>query len=139
MYAEKSARCRRGVKLSSQKEAAPNDQIDDYLRHLLDNAGFRTVFESANDPMMVIDNKGRIVEVNERLAAISGYAKEGFNGKKLKALAGIFTGKVPRRRPVIFCGIRLVLTSPLLKSSLSGKTAPPPPLKSTPGRCSRSA
>ena len=88
--AEKSVRRRREIKLASKKETASNEQLDNNLRSLLNNDAFRTVFESANDPMMVIDNKGKIIEVNERLSAISGYAKEELNGKKLKALAGIF-------------------------------------------------
>jgi PAS domain S-box-containing protein len=88
--AEKSVRRRREIKLASKKETASNEQLDNNLRSLLNNDAFRTVFESANDPMMVIDNKGKIIEVNERLSAISGYAKEELNGKKLKALAGVF-------------------------------------------------
>jgi PAS domain S-box-containing protein len=91
--AEKSVRHRREAKLHPKKEDASNDRLDDNLRRLLDNDGFRTVFESTNDPMVVIDNKGKIIEVNERLAAISGYPKEEFIGKHPKALAGIFSGQ----------------------------------------------
>ena len=75
MDAGKSAGSLKIVKRSVKKEIFSNQSIDNNLRQLLNNEGFTTVFESANDPMMVIDNKSKIIAINDRLTEISGLEK----------------------------------------------------------------
>ena len=93
MRAGKSADGLKIAKRSPKKEASPNRLLDNNLRQLLNNEGFNTVFESANDPMMVIDNESKIIAVNGKLAEISGYDKEEIIGKHLKVLSRILTRK----------------------------------------------
>jgi PAS domain S-box-containing protein len=93
MDAGKSAGSLKIVKRSVKKEILSNQSIDNNLGQLLNNEGFNTVFESANDPMMVIDNKSKIIAINDRLAEISGFDKEDFTGKYLKVLSGVLTRK----------------------------------------------
>ena len=93
MDAGKSAGSLKIVKRSVKKEIFSNQSIDNNLRQLLNNEGFTTVFESANDPMMVIDNKSKIIAINDRLTEISGFDKEEFIGKYLKVLSGVLTRK----------------------------------------------
>ena len=93
MFAEKSAGRRREGKRSSKKEKTLPECQDINLAQLLNNEGFRTVFEYSNDPMIVIDLKGKIIEVNRKSVELSGYSKEELIGKRLTVLSGILTGK----------------------------------------------
>jgi PAS domain S-box-containing protein len=52
---------------------------------------YHTIFESANDILMLIDNKGKIVDVNARIADVGGYKREELVGKDIKSLSNIMT------------------------------------------------
>ena len=43
---------------------------------------YKAVFECANDIILVIDNSGVVIDVNERLTEIGGYRREEIIGKK---------------------------------------------------------
>lgn len=53
---------------------------------------FRTIFESANDVIIYVDKRGRILEVNERVENIFGYKVEDIKGKNVFRL-GLFEKK----------------------------------------------
>lgn len=59
---------------------------------------YRTTFESANDVIMVLNNRGKILDVNEKLSKIAGYKREEFVGKNIRALSGIIS---KRSLPII--------------------------------------
>ncbi len=54
---------------------------------------YRTIFESANDILMLLDNKGRIVDVNARIEDIGGYKREELIGKDIRTLSSIMPKK----------------------------------------------
>jgi PAS domain S-box-containing protein len=68
----------------------PEDRV---LRELVDEERYKAVFESANDLMLLLDKKGRIIDINGRSAEISGYSKEEVIGKHVKVLSRILTKK----------------------------------------------
>ena len=43
---------------------------------------YRHLFESATDPIVILDNKGHFVDVNEQVTKLLGYNKEDLIGKK---------------------------------------------------------
>ena len=55
--------------------------------------GYRAIFESANDIFLLIDRKGKIIDVNEKLTEIGGYEREELVGKNIRSLAEITTRK----------------------------------------------
>ena len=52
---------------------------------------YKAVFECANDIILVIDNSGVVIDVNERLTEIGGYRREEIIGKNIRELTGIMT------------------------------------------------
>jgi two-component system, NtrC family, sensor kinase len=54
---------------------------------------YRTIFESANDIILVMDTGGKILDVNARLTDIGGYQKDELIGKQLNELTGIIVGE----------------------------------------------
>ncbi len=50
---------------------------------------YRTIFESANDALILIDKKGRVKDVNNKLMEISGYDKAELVGEHLTSLNNI--------------------------------------------------
>jgi PAS domain S-box-containing protein len=54
---------------------------------------YRMIFESANDIMMLIDTKGKIIDVNKRLTDIGGYEIEEILGNNITTLTKILTKK----------------------------------------------
>jgi PAS domain S-box-containing protein len=94
VFEENSCGELKDLKDAAEPEESTTDCPDNVkLRQLADNEGFKTVFEFANDPMILIDNKGKIIEVNGRIAEISGYAKEEIIGKQVRALSGVLSRK----------------------------------------------
>jgi two-component system cell cycle sensor histidine kinase/response regulator CckA len=53
----------------------------------------RTVFESANDILILIDKRGKILDVNEKIKDIGGYEREELLGKSVRSLTKIMTKK----------------------------------------------
>jgi PAS domain-containing protein len=68
-------------------------QTDMELRLLIDEEKYKAVFESAGDIMMLIDKKGRIIDINGKSVEISGYGKEDVLGKHIRVLSKILTKK----------------------------------------------
>jgi PAS domain S-box-containing protein len=58
-----------------------------------ENERYRAVFESANDIIILIDKKGKIVDVNGRLKEIGGYEREELVGKNIRSLVKIISKK----------------------------------------------
>jgi PAS domain S-box-containing protein len=54
---------------------------------------YHTIFESANDILMLIDSKGKIVDVNARIEDIGGYNRDEIIGKDFRSLSKIMTKK----------------------------------------------
>jgi two-component system cell cycle sensor histidine kinase/response regulator CckA len=53
----------------------------------------RTVFESANDILILIDRRGKILDVNEKLTDIGSYKREELLGKNIRTLTKMMTRK----------------------------------------------
>lgn len=53
----------------------------------------RTVFESANDILILMDRKGKILDVNLKLKDIGGYEREELLGKSIRSLSKMMTKK----------------------------------------------
>lgn len=54
---------------------------------------YRTIFESANDMLILLDNNGTIIDINARVEDIGGYARTDLIGKDFKTLNRILTKK----------------------------------------------
>ncbi len=54
---------------------------------------YRTIFESANDIMILLDNKRNILDVNPRISDVGGYDREELIGKNFSSLTKILTKK----------------------------------------------
>ena len=59
-----------------------------------ENGGiYKAIFESANDSIIVIDKKGKIVDFNDRLIEIGGYRRDELIGKSIRTMARMLTNK----------------------------------------------
>jgi PAS domain S-box-containing protein len=54
---------------------------------------YRTIFESANDILMLLDTNGKIVDINGRLKDIGGYERQELIGKNILGLTHIINEK----------------------------------------------
>jgi len=54
---------------------------------------YRNIFQSANDILILIDHKGKIIDINERIRDIGGYTREELVGKDIRSLSSIMTKK----------------------------------------------
>ncbi len=54
---------------------------------------YRTIFKSANDVLILMDNKGKIIDVNDRITDIGGYNREELIGKNIRSLSNMMTKK----------------------------------------------
>jgi two-component system NtrC family sensor kinase len=54
---------------------------------------YRMIFESANDVIILLDNKGDIVDVNPRIGDIGGYSRGQLLGKNFRTLAKLMSKK----------------------------------------------
>ena len=54
---------------------------------------YKTIFESANDIILLLDNKGKIVDVNNKLKDIGGYDRDILLGQDIRSLTKILTAK----------------------------------------------
>ena len=89
--------------LAAENEAfVAEHQTDTELRQLVDEEKYKAVFESAGDIMMLIDKKGRIIDINGKSVEISGYSKEDVLGKPIRVLSKILTKKSLRAVAVNF-------------------------------------
>ena len=61
------------------------------LRLIESNKQYRVVFESANDVLLVLDRKGNILDVNEKLKEIGGYEKEDLIGNNIRSLTKLMS------------------------------------------------
>jgi PAS domain S-box-containing protein len=76
--------------LSSGEDITKKREVE---RELIKNEEkYRSMFESINDLIVVLDKKGKIVDINGRVLANSlGYSTDQFLGKSLKSLGKIMT------------------------------------------------
>ncbi len=58
-----------------------------------DESIYKAIFESANDSIVFIDKRGKIIEFNDRLLEIGGYQREELTGKSIRVMAGMITKK----------------------------------------------
>jgi len=54
---------------------------------------YRTIFESANDILVLIDKKGKIIDINRKVTELGGYEREELVGKDIRALTHILTNR----------------------------------------------
>ena len=79
--------------VTEKEELMAESQVDKKLSNL-DNEGiYKAVFESANDSILLIDKKGKIIDFNKRFIEIGGYQKEEFLGKNIRSLARMMSKK----------------------------------------------
>ena len=75
-------------------EAQLSEHTSDCQKTLFEDEGiYKAIFESANDSIIFIDKKGKIVDFNDRLVEIGGYQRDELIGKTIRSLARMLTGK----------------------------------------------
>jgi PAS domain S-box-containing protein len=86
------------IKRADEAEAARNSLEELFKKHEITEAQlrdseerYRTIFESANDLLILIDNHGRILNINARIEEIAGYSSEEILGKDFSTLTGMIT------------------------------------------------
>ncbi len=54
---------------------------------------YRTIFESANDIIILMDKKGKIIDINQNIIKLGGYSREQLVGKNFRTLSKIMPKK----------------------------------------------
>jgi PAS domain S-box-containing protein len=72
---------------------AKHQQADKKSLQFEDEQRYKAVFEFANDVIVLMDKKGRVTDVNDKLREILGYGREELVGKSLSSLTNIITKK----------------------------------------------
>ncbi|MBN1161681.1 MAG: PAS domain S-box protein [Dehalococcoidales bacterium] len=73
------------------RDVTERNQMHEALRESEDR--YRTIFESAKDILILINNKGKIVDVNDRISDVGGYERGDLIGKDIRTLSNIMTKK----------------------------------------------
>jgi len=73
------------------RDMTERKQAEDILRESEEK--YRTIFESANDILVLLDTKGRIVDTNTKLSELGGYRREEVVGKNIRSLSKMMTKK----------------------------------------------
>ncbi len=73
------------------RDITKSKQAEEELRQSEER--YRTIFESANDIMLLTDKKGKILDINQKLKELGQYEREELVGKNLSSLANIMTRK----------------------------------------------
>jgi PAS domain S-box-containing protein len=68
-------------------------QAEKKLLLLEGEEGYKTVFESVTDVILLINKKGKIIDINQLLTEISGYERKELVGKDIRTLSKIMTPK----------------------------------------------
>jgi PAS domain S-box-containing protein len=71
------------------RDITGSQQAEQEIRN--SEARYRALFDSSSDILLQIDPVGVIVDINESAEILSGYKKAEIIGKKISALAGMFT------------------------------------------------
>ena len=66
------------------RDMSERKKADDLLRESEEK--YRTIFESVNDILILLDKKGKIVDVNEKVREIGGYSRKDLVGKNFRSL-----------------------------------------------------
>jgi len=67
-----------------RSQIAKQKQAEQALKESEDR--YRTIFESANDIILLFDNTGKVLDVNNQITILGGYQREEFIGKNITAL-----------------------------------------------------
>ena len=62
-------------------------QANQKLSQIENEVRYKAVFKSANDAFLLIDEQGKIIDVNQRLIEVSGHTREMLVGKPVTALS----------------------------------------------------
>lgn len=88
------------IKRADEAEAARSSLEELYRKQVLTEEKlresenkYRTIFETANDILVLLDNDGKIIDINRKVKEVGGYSREDLIGKDFKALSGTFTKK----------------------------------------------
>ena len=99
MSPKKGGPPRREAKRKSPTRADPERRIKELEKTIADleerEKLYKTLFEFANDQIVLLDKEGRIAEVNEAVKSIFGYTRDDVIGKKYYDLS-IFPAEVAR-------------------------------------------
>jgi PAS domain S-box-containing protein len=82
-----------GTRVAGREEFTVVRTSDEELQQLVHEEGFRAVFESSNDIMLILNKKGQIIDVNRESIGISGFTKNEVIGKHIKVFSNILTPK----------------------------------------------
>jgi PAS domain S-box-containing protein len=63
------------------------------LRLIESGEQYMTIFKSANDILMFLDKRGKILDINEKLKEIGGYEKGDFIGKNIRSFTNVISKK----------------------------------------------
>jgi PAS domain S-box-containing protein len=78
------------VKMENNKNLSDDEKH--YIKKLKESEDrYKMLFDCSNDVLVQIDKKGNIVDVNKKALEIGGYKRKELVGKKISALADIFT------------------------------------------------
>ena len=72
---------------SIEKQKAAEDKLRE------SEETYRTIFESANDILLLIDTKGKLVDINARIKETGGFKREDMIGKDIRTISKIMTKK----------------------------------------------
>ncbi len=74
-------------KVRLEIEVREKERTENVLRESEER--YRTIFESANDINIIIDTKGRILDINDRIYDIIGYKRSDFIGQNIADLSAM--------------------------------------------------
>ncbi len=66
-------------------------KVENELKHSEEK--YKTIFESANDIILLLDTAGRIIAVNAKVKEVAGYDQDSFIGQDFRTLTGIISKK----------------------------------------------
>jgi PAS domain S-box-containing protein len=105
--------------LSSGEDITERKKVEDEL--LSAEIKFRTIFENVHDIITYVDNRGKIIDVNDRIEDLLGYKKEEIVGKNFVNLGLIKFSDTPKFLKLFLSGIRKGKAQSIMQLELKHK------------------